>query len=81
MHLSLLDVREEHVHLRARPVHLIITMIKWIRTSRSSIKDSLSLHLCLLDVREEHVHLRGLDRRRVRARRDEPLPCRGKTVA
>jgi len=23
----------------ARPVHLIITMIKWIRTSRSSIKN------------------------------------------
>ena len=27
----------------ARPVHLIITMIKWIRTSRLSIKKSLSL--------------------------------------
>jgi len=26
----------------ARPVHLIITMIKWIRTSRLSIKNSLS---------------------------------------
>ena len=26
-----------------RPVHLIITMIKWIRTSRLSIKNSLSL--------------------------------------
>jgi len=26
----------------ARPVHLIITMIKWIRTSRLSIKDFLS---------------------------------------
>jgi len=25
----------------ARPVHLIIKMIKWIRTSRLSIKDSL----------------------------------------
>jgi len=25
----------------ARPVHLIITMIKWIRTSRLSIKNSL----------------------------------------
>ena len=25
----------------ARPVHLIITMIKWIRTSRSSIQNSL----------------------------------------
>ena len=27
----------------ARPVHLIITMIKWIRTRRLSIKRSLSL--------------------------------------
>ena len=27
----------------ARPVHLIITMVKWIRTSRLSIKKSLSL--------------------------------------
>ena len=26
----------------ARPVHLIITMIKWIRTIRLSIKNSLS---------------------------------------
>jgi len=26
----------------ARPVHLIITMIKWIRNSRLSIKNSLS---------------------------------------
>jgi len=26
----------------ARPVHLIITMITWIRTSRLSIKNSLS---------------------------------------
>ena len=26
----------------ARPVHLIITMIKWIRTSRLAIKNSLS---------------------------------------
>jgi len=29
----------------ARPVYLIITMIKWIRTSRLSIKNSLSLGL------------------------------------
>ena len=29
----------------ARPVHLIITMIKWIRTSRLSIKNSLSPQL------------------------------------
>ena len=27
----------------ARPVHIIIKMIKWIRTSRLSIKNSLSL--------------------------------------
>ena len=31
--------RESH---GARPVHLIIMMIKWIRTSRLSIKNSLS---------------------------------------
>jgi len=29
----------------ARPVHLIIMMIKWIRTSRLSMKNSLSLSL------------------------------------
>ena len=31
----------------ARPVHLIITMIKWIRTSRLSIKNSLYLRSVL----------------------------------
>jgi len=32
-----------HCHeRRERPVHLIITMIKWIRTSRLSMKNSLS---------------------------------------
>jgi len=30
----------------ARPVHQIITMIKWIRTSRLSIKNSLSRRTC-----------------------------------
>jgi len=36
--------REElPIYHGARPVHLIITMIKWIRTSRLSIKNSLSL--------------------------------------
>ena len=30
----------------ARPVHLIITMIKWIRTSRLSIKNSLPDTTC-----------------------------------
>ena len=29
----------------ARPVHLIITMIRWIRTSRLSTKNSLSMVL------------------------------------
>jgi len=29
----------------ARPVHQIISMIKWIRTSRLSIKNALSAHL------------------------------------
>ena len=32
----------------ARPVHLIITMIKWFRTSRLSIQNSLSLPLSFL---------------------------------
>ena len=31
----------------ARPVHLIITMVNWIRTSRLSIKNSLSAASCL----------------------------------
>ena len=35
----------------ARPVHLIITMIKWIRTSRLSIKNSLALHLQVWSLR------------------------------
>ena len=30
----------------ARPVHQIISMIKWIRTSRLSIKNSLALQGC-----------------------------------
>jgi len=33
----------------ARLVHLVITMIKWIRTSRLSIKNSLSLGVHLVD--------------------------------
>ena len=36
---------------RARPVHLIIAMMKWIRTSRLSIKNSLSS----LEVRADAV--------------------------
>jgi len=45
--LLLVDVRlpgkgDSNSH-GARPVHLIITMIKWIRTSRLSINNSLSL--------------------------------------
>jgi len=48
---GLLSVRKVDVRLPgkgnsnshgARPVHLIITMIKWIRTSRLSIKNSIS---------------------------------------
>ena len=38
----------------ARPVHIIITMIKWIWTSRLSIKNSLSL-----EVGERVVHRRN----------------------
>ena len=33
----------------ARPIHLIITMIKWIRTSRMPIKKSLPLSILCLD--------------------------------
>jgi len=49
---TVFDVRKVDVRLPrkgnstshgAMPVHLIITMIKWIRTSRLSIKNSLSL--------------------------------------
>ena len=29
----------------ARPVHLIVTIIKWIRTSRMSTKDSLAVRV------------------------------------
>ena len=40
-----LHIHRVHAHLDhdvgARPVHLIITMIKWIRTGRLSIKNSL----------------------------------------
>jgi len=34
------DALDQGIH-GARPVHLIITMIKWIRTSRLSMKNSL----------------------------------------
>jgi len=37
-----LDPRLARVSVGARPVHLIITMITWIRTSKLSIKNSLS---------------------------------------
>ena len=35
-------VKENSNSHAARPVHLIITMIKWIRTSRLSLRNSLS---------------------------------------
>ena len=38
--LELLD----QVSHGARPVHLILTMVKWIRTGRLSIKNSLALY-------------------------------------
>jgi len=48
-----LHIHRVHAHLDhdvgARPVHLIITMIKWIRTGRLSIKNSLSYRV--------HAHL------------------------
>ena len=43
--VSKVDVRLPGKGNGARPVHLIITMIKWIRTSRLSIKNSFSLTL------------------------------------
>ena len=44
----------------ARPVRLIITMIKWIRTSRLSIKNSLSLTWMIPGVsRSSHVTFRS----------------------
>ena len=42
----------------ARPVHLIITMIKWIRTSRLSIKNSVSVILSR-EVSPRSLLLRG----------------------
>ena len=45
----------------ARPVHLIITMIKWIRTSRLSIKNSLALRE--RDLRLDHPELRQVPAR------------------
>ena len=59
----------------ARPVHLIITMMKWIRTSRLSIKDSLSrgqvrrkapwdalslAHSLILSLSRRHTHTNTL---------------------
>jgi len=42
------DVGDSH---GARPVHLIITMIKWIRTSRLPINNSLPSPLLLGGIR------------------------------
>ena len=44
-HPSLLDKKGNSNSHGARPVYLIITMIKWIRTNKLSIKNSLSLSL------------------------------------
>ena len=52
-----------HSHC-ARPVHLIITIINWIRTSRLSVKNSLSL-LVLVQMQTDVFHDSG-----------EPLSCR-----
>jgi len=52
------DVREGNSNSHdARPVHLIITMIKWIRTSRLSIKNSLSVRLPGTQTRSCHQNL------------------------
>ena len=39
------DMRRSNSH-GARPVHLIITMIKWIRARRLSIKNASALRIC-----------------------------------
>ena len=45
----------------ARPVHLIITMIKWIRTSRLSMKNSLSQPPCTLTSSSSSLLLSSLE--------------------
>ena len=52
----------------ARPVHLIITMIKWIRTSRLSINNSL----CNTTVKAASMGISICLRGRVRDRRHRP---------
>ena len=57
----------------ARPVHLIITMIKWFRTSRLSIKNSLSGHVAALNPKPPGFrrHLKPLEHAAcVQCRRD-----------
>jgi len=56
----------------ARPVHLIITLIKWIRTGRLSIKNSLSGTRAAVDVEPgEPRGFRGQEPQRVV--RDQPV--------
>ena len=57
----------------ARPVHLIITMLKWIRTSRLSIKNSLasraSISSCGKGASDEEVRGPGMRKMRPRIRK------------
>jgi len=48
--VRLLGKGNSHAH-GARPVHLIITMMKWLRTSRLSIQNSLSVEVDQLQLR------------------------------
>ena len=59
----------------ARPVHLIITMIKWIRTSRLSIKNSLSIRRAR-SIFAKHVSLAPrLRKRRKKTRGSHDQNC------
>jgi len=57
------DSIRDAVFTCARPVHLIITMIRWIRTSRLSIKISLSSARCAVRLHSRRgVHLPSVAR-------------------
>jgi len=63
----------------ARPVHQIISMIKWIRTSRLSLKNSLSQNLLASRVPFLH-HVSGTEfpaERHLSSANEQPPPLRG----
>jgi len=63
----------------ARPVHQIISMIKWIRTSRLSIKNSLSVP-DLLRVDEGDAGVSGANGREGHSPDVEPLTLKSRTL-